>query len=243
MWVFPTTALFSQTYLPLPEKSLLALRDQKSFYGIDKLGIPRLSCGLDKLDCIEVQKINQETFRDSNHDNSVFTPKTMREGTASSDHNSATDLQKAQKNYTWINRVLTWIRNQSLPPRSHQHGLPRNVWKLWKLFDELTIRHGIHCRKHETLKASRKVFQRIVPPALVQDKLYSVHPDHTSAHLVTKTIEKVPFRFYWPGHELDVDVFVASCFVKNATVPRRNITIVYEHGNPVFHSQRSVLTS
>ena len=57
-------------------KDLLALRDQMNFYGNDKLGIPHLSCSLDKLDWTEVQKLIHETFRDSILELTVFTLKT-----------------------------------------------------------------------------------------------------------------------------------------------------------------------
>ena len=85
---------------------------------------------------------------------------------------------------------------------------------MWNLSDELTIRHGILCRKHENLKTSHMIFQQIVRPASVPNILHSLHSDHTSAHLgVTKTLEKVRSRFYWPGYKREVEVFVASCFV------------------------------
>ena len=82
------------------------------------------------------------------------------------------------------------------------------------LFDELTIRHGFLCRQYENLKTGQMIFQQVVPPALVQNILLSLHSDHKSSNLgVTKTLEKVRSRFYWPGHKRDVEVFVASCFV------------------------------
>ena len=124
------------------------------------------------------------------------------------------DLQKAQTTDTGIIQVLTWVRKQSRVPRSHLQGLPRDVWKMWNLFDELTIRHGILCRQYENLKTGQMIFQQVVPPALVQNILLALHSDHTSSQLgVTKTSEKLRSRFYWPGHKRDVEVFVASCFV------------------------------
>ena len=177
------------TYRSL-RKAILALRDQMNFYRIDKLGIPHLSCGLDKLDWTEVQKVIHETFKDSKLELTVFTLETPRERTTSGDQNTAVGLQKAQTTDTGINQVLTWVRKQSRPPRSHLQGLPRDVWKMWNLFDELTIRHGILCRKHENLKTGQMIFQQVVPSALVQTILHSLHSDHTSAHLgVTKTLE------------------------------------------------------
>ena len=97
------------TYRSL-RKALLALRDQMNFYRIDKLGIPNLSCGLDKLDWTEVQKIIHETFRDSKLELPVFTLKTAFERTISGDRTKTVDIQKAQTSDTGINQVLTWVR-------------------------------------------------------------------------------------------------------------------------------------
>ena len=174
------------TYRSL-RKTLLALRDQINFYRINKLGIPHLSCGSDKLNRTEVQKQILETFRDSNVELTLFTLETLRERTTSGSQNTAVVLQKAQTTDTGINQLLTWVRKQSRTPRSHLQGLPRHLWKMWNLFDELTIRHGILCRKHENLKIGQMIFQQVVPPALVRNILHSLHSDHTSAHLgVTK---------------------------------------------------------
>ena len=162
--------------------------------------IPHLSYGSDKLDWTEVQKIFHETFRDSKLELTVFTLKTPLERTTFGDQTTAVDLQKAQTTDTGINQVLTSLRKQSRPPRSHLQDLLRIVWKLWNLFDELAIRHGNLCRKNENLKTGQMIFQQTVPPASVQNILHSLQSDHTSAHLgVMKTSEKVCSHFYWPG--------------------------------------------
>ena len=74
-----------------------------NFYRIDKVGIPHLSCGLDKLDWAEVHELIHETFRDFKLKLTVFTLKTPLERTTSGDHNTAVDLQKAQTTDTEIN--------------------------------------------------------------------------------------------------------------------------------------------
>ena len=96
------------TYRSL-RKTLFALRDKINFYRTNKLGIPHLSCGLDKLGWTEVQKIFHETFRDSKLELTVFTLKTPLKRTTSSDHNTGIDLQKAQTTDTGINQVMTWV--------------------------------------------------------------------------------------------------------------------------------------
>ena len=144
----------------------------------------------------------------------VFTLKTPLQRITSGDQTTAVDIQKAQITETGNNHVLTWVRKQSRPPRSHLQGLPRNVWKMWNLSDELTIRHGNLCREHKNLETGQMIFQQVVPPALVQNILHFLHSHHTSGHLgVTETLEKVRSRFYWHGYKRDVEVFVAICFV------------------------------
>ena len=104
-------------------KALLALRDQMNFYRIDKMGIPHLSCGLDKLDWTDEQKIIHGTFRDSKLELTVFTLKTPLERTISGDQTTAVDLQKAQTTDTGINQVLTWVRNLVLPVPTYRVSL------------------------------------------------------------------------------------------------------------------------
>ena len=122
---------------------------------------------------------------------------------------------------------------------------PRNAWKFWNLFDELTICHGILHRKHENFTTGQMVFKQVVPPKLAQNKIHFLHCDHTSAHTrVTKIFKKVRSRFFWFADKRDLEVFVASCFVcQKATVPQRNIFIVHENGSPAFHFQLSLLIS
>ena len=171
-----------------------------SYYRIDKLGIPNLSCGLDKLPWTGERKTLPPPVRKSNLRLTVFTLKTSPEHTKTGDHNSATDLKKVQMNDNWTNQVLKCVRYKSLTPLSHLQGLPRIVWKPWNLFNDLTICHVISCPKHESLKTSQMVFQQILPPALVQDILLFPHSDHTSAHAgVTKALDKstLPFLFAW----------------------------------------------
>ena len=71
----------------------------------------------------------------------------------------------------------------------------------------------ISCAEVLRIRAQAKVtynkFQQPCDP-----KSESIHSSTTAAHLgVTKTLEKLRTRFYWPGHNKDVSVFVSSCLV------------------------------
>ena len=94
------------------------------------------------------------------------------------------------------------------PPAFLHSGLSRIVWKLWNLFDELTIRRGILCQKHEKLKNIQIVFQKVVPPTWVQDILQSLLPDITDAlRGSTITVGIVGSHLCWSDHKLDVELF------------------------------------
>ena len=85
-------------------------------------------------------------------------------------------------------------------------------------------------------------FQQSVTTAITQYILLpSVHADDIRALLgVTKTVEKVSFRFCCPVHSHDIEVFVARCFFGPTTsVPRKNVSMVLEDANLVFFSTSS----
>ena len=71
-------------------KTWLASGDLMSFYRIDKLGIQYHSCGLDKLDQIDVQMKTLESFRDSNSKLIVFNLKSPPDRRTPSHQNPAT---------------------------------------------------------------------------------------------------------------------------------------------------------
>ena len=52
----------------------------------------------------------------------------------------------------------------------------------------------------------------VVPAGLVQEILSEAHDSPWSGHLgVTRTLEKVKERFFWPGMTVDVSAYVKSC--------------------------------
>ena len=70
------------------------------------------------------------------------------------------------------------------------------------------------CRNFEDLSTGQSHLQRVVPTKLRPKILESIRGSTTAAHLgVTKTLEKLRTRFYWPGHKKLVCVFVSSCLV------------------------------
>ena len=98
--------------------------------------------------------------------------------------------------------------------RSVLQGQSRDVSVLWNNFDSLKVVNDILCRSFEDSSTAQSLLQQVLPTTLRPKILESIHSSTTAAHLrVTKTLEKLRARFYWPGHKNDVSVFVSSCLV------------------------------
>ena len=55
-------------------------------------------------------------------------------------------------------------------------------------------------------------FQQLIPASLVPQVLNSIHSSTTGGHLgIFKTVEKVRERFYWPGFQEVVKLFISRC--------------------------------
>ena len=123
-------------------------------------------------------------------------------------------MQQAQEDDPSLSTVLSGVRNGKQPHRSVLQGQSRDVWILWNNFDSLRVVNDILCRSFEDSSTGQSHLQQVVPTILRPKTLESIHISTTASHLgVTKTLEKLRARFYWPGHKKDVSVFVSSCLV------------------------------
>ena len=123
-------------------------------------------------------------------------------------------MQQALENNQGLSTVLFWVENGKQYHRSVLQGQSRDFWVPRNIFDSLKVVNDILCRNFEGSSTGQSRLQQIVPTTLQPKFLESVHSSTTVAHLgVTKTLEKLRARFYWPGHKKDVSVFVSICLV------------------------------
>ena len=237
--------VFHEAYTPLPIKSLLALCDQMSLYQFEKMGILHLSCGLDKTNWTEVQDIFQKTFRGFNLALTVFTIEAPPERTTSDNHNTATNWQKTQSTDTGTKLVLTWIGKQSRPPLSHLQGLPRNVWKLWNLFDVANnpSRHSLPQAWQFQNQSNGFSTSR---PDCVSSKYTPFSPlwPHECPSRSHEDFRKsmIPFLLARSKTRRLIVCCQVLCLSKTQQ-SLKETSILYEHDNPFSHSQWSVLNS
>ena len=73
-----------------------------------------------------------------------------------------------------------------------------------------TFKEGVLCRLFQPSSSSADHFQVVVLDALKHTVLQQLH--NHSGHLGSqKTLEKLKKRYYWPGYEKDVGIWIQEC--------------------------------
>ena len=174
---------------------------------VQKISIPRLSTGLDKLNWLKVKGIITDVFYKSLINVTVFTQPQQQNSSLSGtrkEKGTKNDMQQAQEHDQSLSTVLSWVKNGKRSHRSVLQCRSRDVWVLWNNFDSLKIVNDILCRSFEGSSRGQSHLQQVVPTILRPKVLESIHSSTTAAHLgVTKTLENLRARFYWPGHKKD----------------------------------------
>eukprot|EP00731_Ephydatia_muelleri_P022105 Em0014g696a len=101
---------------------------------------------------------------------------------------------------------------------------PQNsTWQLkslWTQRGNLDVKDDILYHQWEDILGGgkNKRLQLVLPAAQVPEVLGSLHDPCIAGHLGTKkTLEKVRFRFYWPGQKKEVDKRCADCLMCNSS--------------------------
>ena len=157
-------------------------------YRIEKISVPRLLTGLDKLNCLKIKGSITDVFHNSPIKVAVYT-------------------QPQQQN-----SILSWTqiekRTKNVMQQTQKHDQSLSTVLSW--FTNLKVVNDILLRSFEDSNASQSRLQ-VVPTSLRPKVLESIHSSTTAAQLgVAKTLERLRTRFYWLGHKKDVSVFVSS---------------------------------
>ena len=108
--------------------------------------------------------------------------------------------------------VRNWVRQSRVPRNNDLQGCPRLTWQLYNQFGSFCISDGVLCRRFVPTDGRVSLLQQIVLQSLVEELLKSTHSTSTGGHLgVAKVTEKIKQRFYWPGFQEDVKLFISRC--------------------------------
>ena len=207
--------------------SLEAMQRYAESTNVQRISLPQVGCGLDKLDWQKVRKLIHEVFQPTSTDLTVFLKphsgplnssqipmgSTIDTDTAKAldDSDNIPSLASAQKNDPALKHLRHWITRGTPPSSQELQGLPRTTWKLAHEFRSLKVVNDILCREF-IHKGGSLHHQQLILASLVPQILKSIHSLPTGDHLgLFKTVEKVRERFYWPGFQEDIKLFINRC--------------------------------
>ena len=98
-----------------------------------------------------------------------------------------------------------------LEPGTIAHGGPE-IRHLTQLWDRLLMEEGLLKRKYENVKGQGLWTQLVVPRVLHKEIMQELHSGALEGHLgEDKTTCKIHERFYWPGMQRDVSLWIRTC--------------------------------
>ena len=124
------------------------------------------------------------------------------------------DLQILQKNDQDLAKIIEWVGSgQNVPTKIELSGESEGVKMLCAQWQQLQIQEELLYRKwHLKHDPKQEIFQLVAPPELQKQIFQHIHNSRTGGHLgITKTLENVRRRFYWPGCKNDVQRWCQQC--------------------------------
>ena len=203
----------------------------------EKISIPRLSTGLDKLNWLKVKAIITDAFHNPPIKITIYTQphqQNSRPSWTQKEKGTKSDMKQSQEDDQSLSSALSWNKNGKQPHRSVFQGQSRDTWVQWNNLDSLKVVNDILCRTFWDSSTGQSHLQQVVLTTLRSKVLDFINSFTTAAHLgVTKTLEKLRAGFYWPGHKKGVSVFVSSCFVcQHYNSPKQNYGHSIVNGPP-----------
>ena len=195
---------------------------------LQRISLPQIGCGFNKLDKQKARKLIHEVFQPTSIDLSVFLEPhsgTLNSSQIEMDSPIDTDTAKAlddsdnipsltastQRNDPALKHLLHSITRGTPPSSQELQRLPRTIWKLAYEIRSLKVVNDILCREF-IHKGGSSHHQQLTPASSVPKILKSIHSSRTGGHLgIFKTVEKVRKRFYSPGLQEDIKLFINSC--------------------------------
>lgn len=167
--------------------------------------IHRNADGMSRIPCLQCGKVEQEA--ESNISFSVN--QLMNE---SEKDNDLLDLKTIQVENRDISLVKSWLENGEKPKLQ---SIASESWFLKSLvnqWDRLDIHNKLQVRKWDVLGTNYVQWQATVPLAHRKWVLKYAHHIKASSHLgITKTLSRIRQKYYWPGLQNDVKLYVHGC--------------------------------
>ena len=122
------------------------------------------------------------------------------------------ELRTLQLDDSVVSPVLVAKEKNERPVADSTTGLNYQTRRLFQMWDQLVVIHGILFRIFYDSARQNSHQQFVVPQALKSDILEELHAGIAGGHLgQEKTLSKLKMRFYWPGLFNDVKIWCSTC--------------------------------
>ena len=122
------------------------------------------------------------------------------------------DIKSAQESDRDISRLKEYLQKEVRPERSEIAEESYFFKSLWSQWQRLDIQNGLLVRRWDVLGTDITNWQAIVPLAQRRFVLKQSHDIRASGHLgMKKTVSKIRQKYYWPGLQSDVRMYIAGC--------------------------------
>ena len=122
------------------------------------------------------------------------------------------DLVAEQAEDDDIKTVKEWILQGSRPDSKAIQERSYYLKSLWSQWERLKIKNNLLVRRWDILETGQAVWQAVIPLRQRRTVLRFSHDIKASGHLgIKKTLGRIRQRFYWPGLQNDVKMYVNGC--------------------------------
>ena len=126
---------------------------------------------------------------------------------------SPTEIRELQLADEVLGPLMLAIEAKQKPDANTTRGRSRPYALLLQQWDQLYIQDGLLFRNYQDTSGSNQWPQLLVPKALQEEVIYSLHGGIASGHLgEEKTLSRLRERFYWPGFSQEVRDWCRNCY-------------------------------
>ncbi len=147
---------------------------------------------------------------------------------------SQAQIEEWQQQDSDIRLVMQWLEQSTDRPEWKEVApLSSELKAYWTQWGKLEVRGGLLYREYTAADGCRQpVWQLVAPRTLRQEILAALHGSRVSGHLgVSRTVDGVRRRYYWPGYKRDVALWCRQCDTcaqKKSGPPRKKAPLCQE---------------
>ena len=158
--------------------------------------MPKVGCGLDRLEWHEVKRLVKIICSRSNLTITGYDQDKAEQSQKQEETPVCSALRQANRQDEALSKLIQWIERGKVPAPEELKGPPSRAWQLNNQLNSLQFLDGFLCQKFET-GDNERVLQQIVPPLMTQEIVSACQSSSTAERLgVAKTSEKRKQRFY-----------------------------------------------